>query len=123
MHRVLIVGGSLFADTLAQMLSGSVQVEVLEVIGSLEHLASSIERRRPDAIIVADTHDQYLCTNVCLRVRCDIPIIYTTLSDEYLTIFTSQRVKAAQTQLLAAIAALPVQSAQEQVFVRDMNIA
>lgn len=107
MHRVLVVGRSLFAETLAQMLSGSEQVEVLEIVGSLEHLPGSIERRRPDAVIVADTHDKYLCTNVCLRVRCDIPIIYTTLNDEYFTIFTSRRVKAAQAHLLAAIASLP----------------
>jgi hypothetical protein len=109
MHRVLVVGRSLFADTLLQMLSGSAQIEVLGLVDSFEHLPGSIDNERPDAVIVADTHDRYMSAQVCLRIRCDIPIIYTTLDDEYLTIFTSRRVKAAESDLLAAIAALPLQ--------------
>ncbi len=110
MHRVLIVGSSLFADTLQQMLAASEQVQVVGVAVSLDQLAGCIDSSHPDAVLVADTQDKYLCTKVCLRIRSTVPIIYTTLNDEYLTIFTSQRVKAAQPQLLAAIAALPRQT-------------
>jgi hypothetical protein len=110
MHRVLIVGNSLFAETLLQMLAGGDQVQVIGLVATLEQVPLSIAAEHPDAVIVADSQDKYLCNELCLRVRCDLPIIYTTLKDDYLTIFTSQRVKAAQSQLLAAIATLPIRS-------------
>jgi DNA-binding NarL/FixJ family response regulator len=111
MHRVYIVGHSLFADTLLQMLSESGQIEVLGLLDSIDCLPASIDNERPDAVIVADTRDRCLSAQLCLRIRSDIPIIYTTLEDDYLTIFTTRRVKAAQSDLLAAIATLPQQEA------------
>ena len=111
MHRVFVVDHSLFADTLLQMLSASKQIEVLGLLDSLDSLPGAIDNLRPDAVIVADTYARCLSAQLCLRIRSAIPIIYTTLEDDYLTIFTTRRVKAAQSDLLAAIATLPQQEA------------
>jgi hypothetical protein len=110
MHRVLVVGDSFFADTLQQMLAGKEEIEIVGACHTLEELPASIAACHPDAVLVADTCEDYLCAGVCLRIQCDLPIIYTTLKDDHLTIFTSRRVKAAQSQLIAAITALPNRS-------------
>lgn len=107
MHRVLLVGDSLFADTLKQMLAASGQIEVAGVCQRLEDLSESMAACRPDAVVVAATHESALPPWLWLRLGDDAPIIYTTLEDNHLTIFTSRRVKAAQVELLAAITALP----------------
>lgn len=110
MHRVLLVGDSLFADTLMQMLSVSGEIEVVGVCTSPEPLAGGIATGCPDAVVVAGGVEPDLYADAYLRMRCELPIIYTTLADDYLTVFTSRRVKAAQSHLLAAISALPKQN-------------
>jgi hypothetical protein len=110
MRRVLLVGDSLFADTLKQMLAGNNQIAIVGVCTSPEQLPSCIADGKPDAVLVADAQGDYLCARICIRVRSDLPIIYTTLKDDHLTIFTSRRVKAAQAQLLDAITNLPERS-------------
>ena len=110
MHRVVIVGHSLFADTLSQMVAGSNAVIVAGHVASFEDLPLCIAACKPDAILVADSCGEYLNAKVCLRIKCELPIIYTTLKDDHITIFTSRRIKAAQSQLFSTIAALPKQS-------------
>ncbi len=110
MHRVVIVGRSLFADTLSQMVAGSNTVVVAGHVASLEDLPMCIAACKPDAILVADSCGEYLSAKACLRIRSELPIIYTTLKDDHITVFTSRRMKAAQSQLFSAIAALPKQS-------------
>lgn len=110
MHRVLMVGDSFFAETIQQLLAASGQIEVAGVCARLDDLPASLAAHAPDAVIVAGTHESALCAHACLRIHCDAPIIFTTLQDNHLTIYTSRRVKAAQAELLAAIAALPKRS-------------
>lgn len=110
MHRVVIVGRSLFADTLSQMVAGSNAVVVAGHVASLEDLPICIAACKPDAILVADSCGEYLSAKTCLRIKSELPIIYTTLKDDHITVFTSRRMKAAQSQLFSAIAALPKQS-------------
>ncbi len=110
MHRVVIVGHSLFADTLSQMVTGSSAAVVAGHVASLEDLPMCIAACQPDAILVADTCGEYLNAKACLRIKSELPIIYTTLKDDHFTVFTSHRIKAAQSQLFSTIAALPKQS-------------
>jgi DNA-binding NarL/FixJ family response regulator len=110
MHRVIIVGQSLFADTLQELFAGSKRVEIVGLVAGLDELPACIDEHAPDAILVADTNGTYLSAKTCLRIKCDLPIIYTTLYDDHFTVFTSQRVRAAQSQLLAAIVELPKRS-------------
>lgn len=110
MHRVVIVGHSLFADTLSQMVAGSNAVIVAGHVASFEDLPLCIAACQPDAILVADACGEYLSAKACLRIKSELPIIYTTLEDDHFTVFTSRRIKAAQSQLFSTIAALPKQS-------------
>ena len=110
MRRVLLVGDSLFADTLQQMLACSGEIEVVGVCTAPDKLAPCIAAGSPDAVLVAGAVEPNLYVDAYLRMRCELPVIYATLSDDHLTVFTSRRVKAAQSQLLAAIGALPKQS-------------
>jgi hypothetical protein len=110
MHRVVIVGHSLFADTLSQMVADSNSVIVAGRVASCENLPLCIAACHPDAILVADSCGEYLSAKTCLRIKSELPIIYTTLKDDYFTVFTSRRIKAAQSQLFSTIAALPEQS-------------
>jgi hypothetical protein len=110
MHRVVIVGRSLFADTLSQMVADSNAVVVAGHVASLEDLPLCIAACKPDAILVADSCGEYLSAKTYLHSKCELPVIYTTLKDDHFTLFTSQRIKAAQSQLFSAIAALPKQS-------------
>ena len=107
MHRILIVGDSLFADTLRQMLTSHEQIEVTGACRPVKDLPATIAACGPDAVVLADPCATDLHTGIWLGIQCDLPIIHTTLTDDHLTIFTSRRVKAAQAQLLAAITALP----------------
>ena len=108
MRRVLLVGDSLFADTLKHMLACSGEIEVVGVCTAPDELAASIAAGSPDALLVAGAVEPDLYAEAYLR--CELPIIYAALTDDHLTVFTSRRVKAAQCQLLAAIGALPQRS-------------
>lgn len=110
MHRVIILGQSLFADILQELFAGSNHVEIVGLVRCLAELRACIDQHAPDAILVADTDDEYLNAPTCLRIKSDLPIIYTTLNDDHFTVFTSRRVRAAQTQLVAAIVDLPKRS-------------
>ena len=110
MHRVIIVGQSLFADILQELFAGSSTVEIVGLVACLDELPFCIDEHAPDAILVADSHGEYLSARTCLRIQSDLPIIYTTLHDDHFTVFTSRRMRAAQSQLLAAIEDLPKRS-------------
>lgn len=109
MRRVLLVGNSLFAATLKQMLACSGEIEIVGVCTAPDQLAACIAAGCPDAVLVAGTIGPDLYADAYLRMRCELPVIYATLADDHLTVFTSRRVKAAQSQLVAAIGALPKQ--------------
>ena len=110
MRRVLLVGDSLFADTLQQMLACSGEIEVVGVCTAPDQLAACVAAGSPDAVLVAGAAEPDLYADAYLRLRCELPIIYAALTDDHLTVFTSRRVKAAQCHLLAAISALPKQN-------------
>ncbi len=109
MHRIIIVGNSLFAETLSHMFEVADHIEVITVIPRMDDLPVWVATSNPDAVLVADASEEFLDAKTCLRVRCDLPIIYTTLHDSHFTVFSSRRVRGARAELVAAIAALPKQ--------------
>lgn len=110
-RRVFIVGDSLLAEGLAQMLASYAGVGAVEVIGSaptLEVALPLLKVKRPDVVIVAGT-DEAATTifGPLLTTHSDLPIIRADPNADKVQVITSQRIDARSSDLLAAIAALP----------------
>ena len=111
MHRVFIVGDSLFAETLAQTLAGDASKDTIEVIGSaptIEATLPLLKIKNPDAVIV--TSPDKAATAIfdpILAAYPDLPIIHADPGADNVQVITSQRVGTRSSDLLAAIAALP----------------
>lgn len=107
MHRVVIVGKTLFAEALAQMLTGAA-IEIVGIIPTLKAAQPQIEVKDPDAIIVTSTDptDTAIFGSL-LALYPDLPIISTNPDTDKIQVITSQHVSARSSDLLAAILALP----------------
>ena len=111
MYQVFIIGESLFAETLSQMLTSSGTVAIIGAASSPEEALPLLETARPDVIIVADTGESdRVAFAPLLNAHLDLPVISADLSHDYIQIITSQRVGAHRSDLLAAIASLPKQT-------------
>lgn len=109
MHRVIIVGRSLFAEALAQMLvNDAATIEIIGIIPTLEAAQPLIASEDPDAVIVtsADPTDTAIFGSL-LSLYPDLPIISTHPNTDKIQVITSQRISARSSDLLAAITALP----------------
>jgi DNA-binding NarL/FixJ family response regulator len=106
--QVFVVGDSLFAETLSQMLASSGTVVIIGAASSPEEALPLMATARPDVVIVADTGENDRRTfDHLLAAHPDLPIIRADLSRDYVQVITSQLVGARRSDLLAAIAALP----------------
>lgn len=106
-RKVLIVGDSLFAETLARTLANA-DVEVVASAPTPEAALPLLKAKGPDAIIVANTSEAPSAAFGHLLAACpDFPIIYADLSTNNIQAITSHRVGPRTSDLLAAIAALP----------------
>ncbi|RMH01886.1 MAG: hypothetical protein D6706_01025 [Chloroflexi bacterium] len=106
--RVFIVGDSLFTDTLAQMLTNAENIRVTgtAVLSQRALPETAIIQAQPQIIIMAISNTQKSSqelTAVLLSRFPDIPIIHTSLNQDYIQIITSRRIKARHTDLLTAI--------------------
>ena len=111
-RKVFIVGDSLFAETLAQML-GAVNSDTITVIGSaptLEAALPLLKTQQPDAVIVAsaselpaETLSQFLSVHPTLSILC------ADLGTHDVQVITRRRVAARSDDLIKAIRRLPVQ--------------
>ncbi len=107
-HRVFIVGDSLFAETLTQMLTGSETAAVVGVAPTIEQALPLLQTQTPDAVIVAGPDMGGPATvNPLLAANPDLSIICADLNADYWQGITSQRISAPRADLLAAIQALP----------------
>ncbi len=109
MHRVVIVGKSLFAEALAHMLTGyPAAIEIVGIIPTLEAAQPRIGANDPDAVIVTSTDptDTAIFGSL-LALYPDLPIISTSPDTDKIQVITSQNVNACRSDLLAAISALP----------------
>lgn len=112
-RRLIIVGDSLFADTLERILSDSSQVQV---IGTASTLAAALERIAetvPEAVIVAGVQDPPCNHWGQLLVRFpDIPLVRADLATDRLLLITCQSICARPDALLTALAGLPNKTLQ-----------
>ena len=108
-HRILIIGDSLFAETLASMLARAGQVSVVGTTSTPEAAIPLLRKTCLDAVIVAGIGDD-LSQDLghLLAAFPDLPVIRADLNTDSVQVITSQRVSARPSDLLAAIAALPV---------------
>jgi len=107
MHRVVIVGKSLFAEALAQMLTNyGAAIEIVAITPTVEAAQSEIAIADLDAVIITDPIDT-AAFGLLLALYPDLPIISTHPDTDEIQVITSQRVSARSSNLLAAISALP----------------
>ncbi len=108
-RRIFIVGDSLFAETLTQLLG---QEQVVEIVGTASTLAgalSLLSNSHPDVVIVARVASQPDAAFARFLSACpQLPVICLDLSSNDLQVIVSQRLIAhSSNDLLAAIASLP----------------
>lgn len=105
---MFIVGSSLFAETLAQILEDSQAVTVVGNAPTLEAAMPSLERQSPDAVILAGAHKTVGAILAPLLVaHPNLPIIHADLSSNQVQVITHQPIDPHISSLLEAIAALP----------------
>jgi chemotaxis response regulator CheB len=110
-RTVVIVGDSLFAESLSQMLAQSDRVEVAACVPTSHAAMPVIARCRPDAVIVAVTdraveHDY----GQLIAAQPDLPIVYADVNADNVQVITSHRISARSADLITALAELPKRS-------------
>lgn len=114
-YRAIIVGDSLFSETLNQMLVDTGKVVIIGTSSTLEEVMPTIENLNPDVVIAAyssETSQEYL--SPFLAKYPDLPIIRADLNQNYLQVITSQRVGARGSDLMAVIATLPKRTQSQE---------
>ena len=107
-HRVVIVGDSLFAETLTHMLTQSNAVVVTGVAMTVAEAWPLLQGQPPDAVIVAETTAvDHALLGLLVAMAPGLTVIRANLNNDYVQIITSQRVGAKSADLLAALHALP----------------
>ena len=107
-HRVFVVGSSLFAETLAQILEDSGTVTVIGNAPTPEAALPTFETENPDAVIVAGSAETSQSTlGLLLTTYPDLPVIYADPNAEHMQVVTSQRVGIRPSDLIAALTKLP----------------
>ncbi len=107
-RRVFIVGDSLFAETMAQLLGRSGALSVVGTAGDVPGALPLLAECQPDLVIVlssGERDDLDLCP--LLTDYPDLPIVRADLGANDLRIIRSQRLEARAADLLAAIQSLP----------------
>jgi DNA-binding NarL/FixJ family response regulator len=116
MRRVFIVGDTLFAETLANLLAGDRTIQVAGTTSCLDEALSLLEPCDPDMVIVAGVEWVPDAAFVRFLVEYpDIPILCTDLGTNDVQIVVNRRVSVHNTDdLLAIIAALPKRTDMER---------
>jgi len=106
-RRVFVVGDSLFADSLSNMLSGN-GIQVVGIAPTLRAALPLLESAPPEVVIVAEPVEIDELTVAALRgSSLEVPFIFTNLERGYMELITSQRICARSSDLLDVIATLP----------------
>jgi chemotaxis response regulator CheB len=107
-HRILLIGDSLFAESLTQLLSSSGTVTIAGAVATMQEALPLIEQCQPDAVVVADVAaPQRAHLAPLLEHYQDLPILCADLSTNYVLVITSRRIEAKRAGFLAALDALP----------------
>jgi DNA-binding NarL/FixJ family response regulator len=108
-HRVFIVGDSLFAEAVAQLLGHSAVVEVVGTSADVHDALAQLPICRPDVLMVLSrTEDDRQGLYLLLAADPDLPIIRSDLDFDGFRIIHSRQVGTRTTDLLATILALPI---------------
>jgi DNA-binding NarL/FixJ family response regulator len=103
--HIFLVGDSLFAETLAQLLGGETWIQVAGTAVSPHQALACLATAVPDLVIMAHAGDgPHESPDFLLEHYPDIPLICADLNRDYVQIITSRRVGASRNALLAAIA-------------------
>ncbi len=108
-HRAFIIGSSLFAETLKQLLTNAAAVSVVGHAFNIEESLPFLNTLAIDVLIVAN-HEYESGQGDFIRLLSDypgLPILYVSLSTNTVQVITSQQVHANLTNLLDILAALP----------------
>jgi DNA-binding NarL/FixJ family response regulator len=110
-RTVVIVGDSLFAESLSQVLTQSNRVEVAACVPTPEAALPFIVKHRADAVIVAVT-DRAAPRDYgqLIAAQPDLPVVYADLNADNVQVITSYRIGARSADLISAIAELPKRS-------------
>lgn len=108
-HRVFVVGDSLFAESIAGLLGHSPSVSVIGVAATLHTALPQLHQCRPDLVIVLSSgaHPAEDLGPLLIQLP-DLPILRADLTANDLRLIHSLRVQARVTDLLATIRALPI---------------
>jgi len=107
-RRVFVVGDSLFAETLTQMLTKTGNVHVIGSAPTPDTAVSLLADCQPDAVIMAG--DGEMATPAfgqLLSAYPDLPMIYADLSKDNVQVITSHSIGTRTADLLAAVGRLP----------------
>jgi len=107
-RTVIIVGDSIFAAALSQLLTQSDGVRVVGCAPTPQAAVTLIAAHEPDAVIVAEA-DRAGATDYSqlLMVQPDLSIIRADLNTDNVQVITSHRIGTRPADLLTAIAELP----------------
>lgn len=105
--RVLIIGESLFTETLTTMLVESEHVDLVDSAPAILQALPMIDHYNPDVIIVveAGTPDPVNLDQLLVS-HPDLPIIRANPNDTFVQIITSRRIQARRHDLMAVIQSL-----------------
>lgn len=117
LRKVFVVGDSLFAETLIEVLGLSENVTIIGTAPTAEESLTLLESLSPDAVIVAVAEENIMAAFAPILVaNPNLPIIHTDINTNQVQVITNQSIDADISNLLAAIAALPDRDAN-----RDEN--
>ncbi|HDD61410.1 MAG TPA: response regulator transcription factor [Chloroflexi bacterium] len=107
-REVFVVGDSLFAETLVEILGKSENISVIGTAPNSESALSLLEKQFPDAVIVAVADENAVAAfSPILVANPNLPIIHTDINTNQVQVITNQFIDAHITDLMDAIADLP----------------
>jgi DNA-binding NarL/FixJ family response regulator len=107
-HRVLILGNSLLAEGIAELLGDSQAVQVIGTAAKVDEVLALLAEYDVDALIVMGTDDQATARYGQIMAQYpDLPLIRADISQNKVRVFTSQSIDANPGALIEAISSLP----------------
>lgn len=107
-HSILIVGASLFAETLVYTLASSGVGEPISAVPTPEAALAQIKTRCPDVVILAGVSmPSPLALGQFLEAAPDLLIVRADLAEDSVQVISSRQLGVHTTDLLAALRTMP----------------
>jgi len=108
LRTVVVVGDSLFAETLVEILGRSDNVSVIGTAPTPELALPLLESQFPDAVVVAVADENVKAAFAPILIaNPNLPIIHTDINTNQVQVITNQSIDAHISDLIAAITELP----------------